>query len=370
MTLTPRMRIQYPTARSRSWFAAHEAGLLQIDTITYASREDRGLFFFGGGALSWGAGPSTLTWTDTLIFTSALTGFVENLPAGTMTLADGEYWYVNLTRGPSTNITLTPQHAQQQPSTDEAYVIAIRRGSSVYFRGGLVLGDGDTASLFATTSLSGAVPTSIIIGAGSAGVGGSASRGDHSHPVSSAAPVGTGTANAQGVALTLSRSDHVHRLLLAVQQSGAPIGTRPIINFIGATVADNGVDDRVDVTVTGGGGASTFTYTCPATVAVRDVVYISAANTVDRADATTAATMPVVGIVTAKPTLTTADVMVGTSEVGGFVGLTAGATYYGSLVAGGITLTAPTTVGQVVQKVGQARNTTTLLVQLGERTQL
>lgn len=55
-----------------------------------------------------------------------------------------------------------------------------------------------------------ATPESVTAAAGSAGASADASRADHRHQVSVAAPVSVGSANSAGTADTLSRSDHVH----------------------------------------------------------------------------------------------------------------------------------------------------------------
>jgi len=102
------------------------------------------------------------------------------------------------------------------------------------------------------------------------------------------------------------------------------------------------------------------TYACPATVSVLDAVYFSAPGTVDKADATTSLTI-CVGVVIAKPTAVTAEVM-HYGVTAGWVGLTTNATYYLSLVAGVLTLTAPTGTGEVRQAVGVASSATTLVV--------
>ena len=76
-------------------------------------------------------------------------------------------------------------------------------------------------------------------------------RIDHVHTVTTAAPVATGTANAAGTANSLAKSDHVHRTLVAGAKDGTAVASRPAFNFIGAgvTVADNTVNDRLDVTI-------------------------------------------------------------------------------------------------------------------------
>jgi hypothetical protein len=77
-----------------------------------------------------------------------------------------------------------------------------------------------------------------------------AARADHKHGVDTDVPVDTMKANAEGVSVSLARADHEHRGLIEVQEAGAVIASRPIINIIGATsVVDNGGQDRVDITI-------------------------------------------------------------------------------------------------------------------------
>lgn len=106
--------------------------------------------------------------------------------------------------------------------------------------------------------------------------------------------------------------------------------------------------------------------TCPPGVAVRDLVYVSAADTVDQASAAVVSTTPAVAMVISKPT-TTSAVVAYSGEVAGFAGLTPGAQYYMSTTPGGIALAAglgfPTVDGQVVQPVGRARSTSVFVFQ-------
>lgn len=106
-------------------------------------------------------------------------------------------------------------------------------------------------------------------------------------------------------------------------------------------------------------------YSCPVTVAVRDAVYLSAADTVDKADADDAAKQPAIGIVVAKPSATQAIVL-SDGEVAGFSGLTTGATQYLSTTPGVLTEIPPTAPGSMAQPIGFARNPTTLVINLAQ----
>src|SRR5574341_136220 len=100
-------------------------------------------------------------------------------------------------------------------------------------------------------ALCSSLPQSLAAGsAGSAGIDGEASRCDHSHPVPVATPITVqGGTNFVGASGSLARADHQHRLELNVEQDGIAVGSRPTINLIGATVTDDGPNDRVDITL-------------------------------------------------------------------------------------------------------------------------
>lgn len=111
----------------------------------------------------------------------------------------------------------------------------------------------------------------------------------------------------------------------------------------------------------GGGDVNEGLYTCPVGLAVNDIVYLSSADNCDAADADDALKQPVIGFVKDKPTATSATVKYG-FELGGFVGLTAGSTYFLSTAPGQITLTPPSVAGAIVQRIGFAKNSTTLVI--------
>ncbi len=137
---------------------------------------------------------------------------------------------------------------------------------------------------------------------------------------------------------------------------GTPVGaTVPAAH--GATHAFTGPDPIPRMEVLEG------SWSCAASVAVLDVVYRSATDTVALADATADATMPAVGFVISKPTATTC-IIARSGELPGFTGLDPSKDYFVSLTAGAITSTAPSSTGEVVQRIGYARDSTTLVIEL------
>ena len=109
-----------------------------------------------------------------------------------------------------------------------------------------------------------------------------------------------------------------------------------------------------------GGANDDVLVTVEAAVAVLDAVYLKAADLYAKANAGAEATMPVAGFVVSKPTATSAIIR-SAGDLEGFT-LVADTEYYASLVAGGVTATAPVVAGQVVQGVGRAKNATTLTI--------
>jgi len=120
--------------------------------------------------------------------------------------------------------------------------------------------------------------------------------------------------------------------------------------------------------VTGGSGSgsgtsNTVNYSCSAGEAVGDAVYVSGADTVTKADAASETTAPAIGIIKTKPTPTTCKVVTD-GECAVFVGLIPGDVYYlAKGTPGGITST-PISAPGVSQKLGEAKNATTLEVNI------
>lgn len=99
-------------------------------------------------------------------------------------------------------------------------------------------------------------------------------------------------------------------------------------------------------------------------VALRDLVYVSGDNTVDKASAAAEATMPAMGFVVALPG--GGKCLVRKSGVlGGFVGIVPGTTYWASpSVAGGIIAPAPNGTARIIQEVCSGLKSDTILIEI------
>lgn len=102
-------------------------------------------------------------------------------------------------------------------------------------------------------------------------------------------------------------------------------------------------------------------FTCDSSLNVGDAVRLSGADTIAPAQADVVTDRPTIGFVLLKPTLTSAFVL-NSGELAGFTGLVPGSSYYLSETPGQITDVSPTVQGSIVQEVGWARNSTTLVI--------
>lgn len=101
--------------------------------------------------------------------------------------------------------------------------------------------DGIATAAAAVTSTA---PVDVTKAAAAVGVGTTAARHDHKHDVSTAAAVAIGTANAEGSASSLARSDHVHALGAAA--------ARLTITSIKTSAYTAAIDEVVRVDSSGG----------------------------------------------------------------------------------------------------------------------
>lgn len=87
------------------------------------------------------------------------------------------------------------------------------------------------------TALIGDITTIQPNATASAGTANTYARGDHRHAIAAAAPVDTGTANAEGVSNSFARADHVHNTIIA--------------NSVASATADDTTASATDVLIVG-----------------------------------------------------------------------------------------------------------------------
>lgn len=202
MSLSPRFQWPLPDENADPFYDAFEALIAAIDATVYGpAREDRNLLIQSTAVVSWNATTEVLTWSKEIELLAAPAGFLWQLPTGSTTLHDGELLYVQLTRAPTALVTLSVRTGSTVPvpGADDAVVLAVRRGTRVFWRTGKMLQDGDSFALFDSAAMQ-----SVL-----------------------------------------------------VQLDGADISSRTRLNFAGmVTVADDGTHGRANVTIPQRGAAA------------------------------------------------------------------------------------------------------------------
>lgn len=148
MPNTNRMIWPFPAKDRDPWFEFFEQMVTAMDSSGYASREDRQIIMGGGGDVSFDASTDTLDWSVALDFYSLIAGFRISVAATSVTILDGEVLYLDLTRAPTQNIGVVTVIASSVPNTDNAYALAVRVGTTIYWRHGAKLESGETINIF------------------------------------------------------------------------------------------------------------------------------------------------------------------------------------------------------------------------------
>lgn len=195
MSLSPRLRWPIPDENTDPFIDAFDALIAAIDATVYGpAREDRNLLIQSTAVVSWNATTGVLSWSKDIELLAAPAGFLWQVPTGNTTLQDGELLYVVLTRAPTSLVTLSVRKGFviPVPGADDAVVLAVRRGTRVFFRTGKMLSDGDSFPLFDAAAMQ----------------------------------------------------------AVLVQLNGADISSRTRLNFAGmVTVADDGTNGRANITI-------------------------------------------------------------------------------------------------------------------------
>lgn len=144
--LSPRMQWPHPSENEDPFWESFLAFIRAMDASGFAAREDRNLLIMGGGTVSWIAGTGTLSWTSPIEFLSPNTGFLNQVPAGNVVILDGQVVRGNLARALGQNASMSVGAAGIAANNDNSVVLCIRRGSRIYWRNGLLMGDGDTVT--------------------------------------------------------------------------------------------------------------------------------------------------------------------------------------------------------------------------------
>ena len=145
-----------------------------------------------------------------------------------------------------------------------------------------------------------------------------------------------------------------------------PTGPAGIPGPTGPTgpTGDTGISGTVGPTGPIGAGESSSIYACTSNVSILDMVYLGSNDIVDQAIATDIH-RAAIGIVESKSNSTTAKVLY-SGEISGFSNLIPGSIYYLSETLGQVSIVAPIAKGSIVQIIGFAKDSNTLMIEIDE----
>lgn len=157
MPASPRCSWPIPQEYSDPWYDKFVALVTAIDAAHYTTREDKNFLLLGGGTVTFTDTTGVMSWSAPLEAVAATTGYHWYSPTplvgGSVTLQDGEFLYVELTRAPQSSQSLTPLVGSRISVSDDAFVLAQRIGSVVVWRNGVVVPSGMPVILFGPTLL-------------------------------------------------------------------------------------------------------------------------------------------------------------------------------------------------------------------------
>jgi hypothetical protein len=157
MPNSPRLNWPYPKEYEDPFYAKFVSMIEAMDASFFTTREDKNFVMFGGGVFTFNSISGLLSWTAPIQAVSATSGFRWRIPngsgGGNVTLQDGEFFYVELTRNPQTAQDVAAVAGSRISPNDDALIIAQRLGDSIVFRNGAAISNGQSVVLFNTQIL-------------------------------------------------------------------------------------------------------------------------------------------------------------------------------------------------------------------------
>ena len=152
MATSDRQKWSYPNEDQDPWWVAYDAQVQQQDASTYALRETLNAVIMNGGTFTFSPAGNSLDWTSIIDVLAAPTGRLWQVPAGGVTLNEGEMVYVTVPRSPVENVGVSVASGSVLPDVlrDDRIVLAIRRDNRCYFRNGAVLQAESSAEILQT----------------------------------------------------------------------------------------------------------------------------------------------------------------------------------------------------------------------------
>lgn len=137
MPTTNRLGWRYPVEDQKDWWDIWVALINQQDSDVWAAFENSFLVLTGGGDISLDTATNLVTWTNDMYLISLLSQAELRIPAGSVTMNDGNVAYLNVSRPVLSSadtvlqVTSNPLVSQNQRNT---VFVMVRRGDELIMR--------------------------------------------------------------------------------------------------------------------------------------------------------------------------------------------------------------------------------------------
>jgi len=163
---TPRLNYTFPDLLENDWFNDIVAFFIAVDANNWASSEDQNLTIHGAGTINFSAGGNSLSWTAPILTQTGAVGITWSLPAGTVTVNDGQILWIQVDRttlvtNPTALRTVAPNVTNtlltgQGQSPQDLVVLGFRDGSNFYWRNGTIVAAGTPSTCLSSPTGGGA----------------------------------------------------------------------------------------------------------------------------------------------------------------------------------------------------------------------
>lgn len=141
------LQMPFPSPLEEPWQDNIDAFINTLDAELFSCVTDRNLFLTGGGIMLFDSATNTLSWTDPIQLTNFVTGFFEEIPAGSTVIQPGNFLYTVFSRGMEEvtgTINLTPAVDVKLLNRPRGefhldVVICANFNGTIFFRNGIIL---------------------------------------------------------------------------------------------------------------------------------------------------------------------------------------------------------------------------------------
>ena len=142
---TRRLKIPYPSDGQDPYYPAFEAMIKNVDAIAFSEVSDRNILLHGGGDILWQN--DRVSFSEDIVFAESTYGQTQVLSAqDNIHIPAGHFLYVELSRGNTSKVVLSPEVDYSVPVNTQATTLAWHNASNgtLFWRSGAQQVDGQS----------------------------------------------------------------------------------------------------------------------------------------------------------------------------------------------------------------------------------